>query len=78
MGSKRRIAKDILPIILENRTSEQWFVDVFTGGGNIIDKVQGNRIGSDLNEYVIALLNEMSKLTFVAPEISENKYNELK
>jgi len=77
LGSKNRIAKYILPIMeqhLENRT----WVEPFVGGANMIDKVQGNRIGADLNEYVISLLNEMSKPNFIAPEISEDKYNELK
>lgn len=46
MGSKRRIAKDILPIILENRTPEQFYVEPFVGGANMIDKVQGKRIGA--------------------------------
>lgn len=58
----------------ENRT----WVEPFVGGANMIDKVQGKRVGADLNEYVIALLNEMSKPNFIAPEISEEKYNELK
>ena len=29
MGSKRRIAKFILPIILANRTDGQWYVEPF-------------------------------------------------
>lgn len=38
MGSKRRIAKDILPIILENRKENQFYVEPFVGGCNLIDK----------------------------------------
>jgi DNA adenine methylase len=59
MGSKGRIAKDILPIILKDRNPEQWYVEPFVGGGNLIAKVTGNRIGNDFNKYVIALLKEM-------------------
>ena len=77
LGSKNRIAKHILPIMEQYRENRTW-VEPFVGGANMIDKVNGNRIGSDLNEYVIALLNEMSKPNFIAPEISEEKYNELK
>ena len=77
MGSKNRIAKEILPIMLKERGQRTW-VEPFVGGANMIDKVQGKRIGADLNEYVIALLSEMSKPNFIAPEISEAKYNELK
>jgi DNA adenine methylase len=53
-GSKNRIAKHILPIMLNNRTNETW-VEPFVGGANTIDKVEGNRIGFDNNEYLIEL-----------------------
>lgn len=56
MGSKNRIAKYILPIILKDRKFNQWYVEPFVGGANIIDKVNGNRIGSDNNKYVIEAL----------------------
>ena len=78
LGSKNRIAKHILPIMLEHRKENMCWVEPFVGGANMIDKVEGWRIGSDLNEYVIALLNEMTKPNFEAPEISEEKYNDIK
>lgn len=57
MGSKQRIAKFILPIMLQERTSEsQYWVEPFVGGGNIIDKVTGNRICSDFDENAINAL----------------------
>lgn len=56
MGSKARIAKEILPIILKDRKPEQWYVEPFVGGGNSIDKVEGLRMGNDVNKYLIALL----------------------
>jgi DNA adenine methylase len=78
LGSKNRIAKHILPIMLEYRKDGMCWVEPFVGGANMIDKVHGWRIGSDLNEYVIALLNEMTTPNFEAPEISEEKYNDIK
>lgn len=33
MGSKNRIAKEILPIILRDRKPNQWYVEPFVGGG---------------------------------------------
>jgi DNA adenine methylase len=57
MGSKNRIAKHILPIILKDRKEGQWYVEPFVGGANIIDKVDGNRIGADNNKYLIAMLD---------------------
>ena len=54
MGSKNRHAKEMLPIILAGRYNGQWYVEPFVGGANMIDKVDGNRIGADINEYLIA------------------------
>lgn len=53
MGSKNRHAKHLLPIILKNREEGEWYVEPFVGGANMIDKVEGKRIGSDNNKYLI-------------------------
>lgn len=55
MGSKARIANEILPIILKNRKQGQCYVEPFCGGCNIIDKVDGFRIASDKNHYLIEM-----------------------
>ena len=60
MGSKNRIAKHILPIILKDRKEGQWYVEPFVGGANIIDKVDGNRMGADNNDDVVNLLVGLS------------------
>ncbi len=59
MGSKARVDKYILPIILKDRVEGQYYVEPFVGGANIIDKVKGNRIGADNNKYQIALLQAL-------------------
>jgi DNA adenine methylase len=56
MGSKNKIAKEIAPIMLAERKPGQPWVEPFVGGGNMIDRVNGPRIGSDLNSYVIEAL----------------------
>lgn len=56
MGSKNRIAKYILPIMLEHRTPEMTWVEPFVGGANMIDKVEGKRIGADINPFLIDAL----------------------
>lgn len=76
-GSKRRIAKYILPIILKDRKPEQWYIEPFCGGCNSLDKVTGKRIGIDENNYLIALLKEMQKDEFALPFIGEEKYKEI-
>jgi len=45
MGSKSRHAKEILSIILKERKPDQWYVEPFVGGANVIDKVDGKRLG---------------------------------
>ncbi|WP_262499660.1 hypothetical protein [Prevotella amnii] len=37
LGSKRRIAKDILPIILDGMREGDYFIDAFCGGCNLLD-----------------------------------------
>ncbi len=55
MGSKARIAKHILPIMLENRLPGQYYVEPFVGGCNSIDKVSGRRLAGDANVYLIEM-----------------------
>ena len=55
MGSKNRIANEILPIILKDRKPNQYYIEPFCGGLGTFDKVTGNRIGSDKNKYLIAM-----------------------
>ncbi len=60
MGSKARIAKHILPIILKDRKEDQLYVEPFVGGANLIDKVRGRRLGCDNNKDLINLLTGLS------------------
>ncbi len=78
MGSKNRIAKHLLPIMLENRNGRTW-VEPFVGGANMIDKVDGKRIGADLNEYLIEALKLIRDEPNNIPDlITEDDYQELK
>jgi len=82
MGSKARIAKHILPIILKDRKEDQWYVEPFVGGANIIDKVDGNRIGADSNFYLIEALKLIRSNVDLLPknnkEFTEDNYNNAK
>lgn len=79
MGSKNRIAKHILPIMLKYRTSEMTWVEPFVGGANMIDKVKGKRIGADLNEYLIKALclvrDEPDRIPINNTEYTEEMFN---
>jgi DNA adenine methylase len=75
MGSKNRIAKHILPIMLKDRKDGQYWVEPFVGGANMIDKVDGNRIGADFNPYLIEALKLIRDNPKSIPEvITESEY----
>ena len=64
MGSKSRIAKYIVPIIQKciDDNNIRYYIEPFVGGANIIDKIIcENKSGSDKNEYLIALLDYVSR-----------------
>lgn len=78
MGSKAKHAKEILPIIMKDRKPEQWYVEPFVGGANIIDKVDGNRIGADTNEYLIAFYQyAQSAESIPEVKIDSNEYKKI-
>lgn len=59
MGSKRRLWSEISPIILSGRTPNQVYVEPFCGGCNSLCQVDGRRIASDVNPYLIAMLKSL-------------------
>ena len=62
IGSKARLSKIIVPIV--NNLIYKYKIDTysepFVGGANIIDKIVcKNKIGYDLNEYLIEMWNKL-------------------
>lgn len=79
MGSKNRIAKELLPFITANLQSNQWYVEPFVGGCNMIDKVQHPlRLGADSNEYLIALLKYVQAGGELPEFIDKDEYLKVK
>lgn len=78
MGSKSRIAKYILPIILKDRKPAQYYVEPFCGGCNMIDKVDGFRIANDNNPYLIAMWKSLINGWIPPARIERNLYNEVR
>lgn len=83
MGSKSRIAKHILPIMLEaaRKNGHTTWVEPFVGGGNMIDKVPDSltRIGYDVNPHTIAALIAVRDYVDVLPEnVTKEDYEALK
>ena len=75
MGSKNRIAKEILPIILKNRKENQWYVEPFAGGCNVIDKVTGNRLASDKSEYLMEMWCDLTEEYMFIEKIDKDMYD---
>lgn len=55
MGSKSRIAADIVKILNSFRKDGQPFIDLFCGSCSIVEKMNGVRIANDNNKYLIAM-----------------------
>lgn len=82
LGSKAKIAKDIVPIIqsyIDNNGIEQYW-EPFVGGANIIDKINCKvRVGTDIHPQLVALLQQAQTDISVFPDtISEEEYKEVK
>lgn len=83
MGSKNRIAKEILPIMLEEaeKYGVTTWVEPFVGGANMIDKVPDSftKIGADINPYLIKALILIRDSPEKIPNlITEDHYQMLK
>lgn len=75
MGSKRRIAKEILAII-EPQIQGRLYVEPFVGGGNMIEKVKvTKKIGSDIDADVVAALTLIKMRPDALPKDS-NEFTE--
>lgn len=75
MGSKNRIANEIIPIMLKERKQNQWFVDMFCGGCHIIQNVDGRRIANDKNKYLIAMWKGLQENRERPKTISKELYS---
>lgn len=83
LGSKNRIAKFILPVMIEaaNKKGITTWVEPFCGGANTIDKVPKHfrRIGADINPHTIAALIAIRDFVDKLPtEVSEEHYKKIK
>lgn len=78
MGSKARIAKHILPIILKDRQADQWYVEPFAGGMNTICRVSGPKLAADSNYYLIAMWTEILEGWIPPLSVTREEYAEIK
>lgn len=77
VGSKNRLAKDLVPIIQSYITDEtEGYLEPFVGGANMIDKIKcKKKYGCDIHEELIELLQYVQNPDNKLPEtISEEEY----
>lgn len=75
LGSKARHAAEIISITCANRRPNQWYVEPFVGGGNVINKVEqgAGRIANDKNYGMVALLDALGNHNWTPPETMTQK-----
>ena len=81
MGSKSRLAKELIPIIQSYITEDtKGYLEPFVGGANIIDKIKcNNKIGCDIHKQLIALLNKAKdNIDDIPDTISYETHKEVK
>ena len=79
MGSKAKLAKHILPILQAARSGpEQFYVEPFVGGANMIDKMTGPRIGNDLHPELIAMWKALCAGWIPPSEVSRELYTAIR
>lgn len=81
-GSKNRIAKDILSVILNGERVKncKYWVEPFVGGANMIDKVPDSfkKYGYDINYFIISMFQELQNGREFWDDIDEIEYNTCK
>lgn len=80
LGSKSRISKHLKPIIEKELQGKELYIEPFVGGANMIDEIDfENKIGSDINEYLIELLKKVrDDVKGLPEEITEDMYIKVK
>jgi DNA adenine methylase len=76
MGSKQKIKKYLLPILLENKDEYDFYVEPFCGGLSLIEDVTGiKKYASDINPYLIIMWEGLKLGLDKHMEISKDLYS---
>ncbi len=81
MGSKSRIAKDIVPIIQDkiDENGITTYIEPFCGGCNIIDKIKcEKKIASDNHKYLIEMFKNLNLIQALPNFISKEEYSNVR
>lgn len=77
LGSKSKIAKKILPIILKGATAQTTFIDMFCGGANLVDKIDiplKKKIAVDNDAYLISMWSQLQNGWQPPDNITKEQY----
>ena len=80
-GSKAKFMRYLTPILTENMDENTRFIDLFSGGANVICQIPfKNKIAVDNNKYVIALWKELQRhgMKRIPNKLTEEEYNDIK
>lgn len=80
MGSKSRLVKYIIPILLENLKDKTAFVDIFCGGCSIIENIPNcyYRIANDKQKYLIAMWKSLTDGKSFPTTINKEFYDKVR
>lgn len=77
MGSKARIAKDLVPILTKHLREDRYYVEPFAGGMNMMCHIDHpKRLASDKNNYLIAMWRFLCAGFEFPKTISKELYSE--
>lgn len=80
-GSKRRFMRSLEPIITKELRKDDFFIDLFGGGMNVVGAINHpDKIAVDNNKYIIALWKELQTngMANIPEEVSEEEYYDIK
>lgn len=79
-GSKLRLARHIVPILMDGHDDTKPYVEPFVGGGNLMAQVPASiRWGNDTASYAIELLDAIANRGYTPPEVvTEEQYRAAK
>ena len=74
LGSKQRIARELVNFIETHRVEGQTWVEPFVGGASTIMYASGERIGGDANVHIITLLQALQNGWKPPIKVSKKEY----
>ena len=77
-GSKRLLKKELIPILTQYR-GDKPFIDMFTGGANLVDGIKGGKIiANDINTKLIAMWQKLQDGWQPPKYVTKKEYYEVK